>query len=242
MVRMLRALVDSALRSRGYELKTIDAPPRGEDSFMRMLHARGFAPATVIDVGVWHGTPWLYQFPKAKLVLIEPNPLFEADLESIAQTHGADVYRHAVGAASATLTLRVDDRQPGSASFLAVSPLVEAARREKRSYHELQVEVRTLDETLGDRYQEPFLLKLDIEGYEREALVGAPRTLSRTAVVICEVSVAPRFAGGYSFAELTALLADHNFRLFDILSMATLGSGGPINYIDAAFLRNDLDL
>ena len=239
---MLRRLIDTALTARGYELKRIDAPVRGEESFIRMLRARGFAPGTVIDVGVWHGTPWLYQFPQAKLVLIEPNPQFEPDLQRIAGEHGADIYRHAVGAEEATLSLNVDDRQPGSASFLRVSRVVEAARGERRSYRSLDVPVKTLDATLGDRYQEPFLLKLDIEGYEREALAGAVRTLSRTALIICETSVAPRFEGGYTFAELVSLLDRHGFRLYDVLSMATLGHAGPTNYLDAAFIRSDLTL
>ena len=239
---MLRRLIDSALSARGYELKRIDAPVRGEESFIRMMHARRFSPGTVIDVGVWHGTPWLYQFPQAKLVLIEPNPLFEPDLRRLASEHHADVYRHAVGAADATLDLHVDDRQPGSASFLKVSGVVEAARGERRSYQSLQVQVKTLDDTLGNRYREPFLLKLDIEGYEREALLGAQNTLARTAMVICETSVAPRFEGGYSFAELVALLDQRGFRLYDVLSVATLGHGGPTNYLDAAFIRADLEL
>jgi len=239
---MLRQLIDSALHARGYELKRVGAPVRGEESFIDMLHARGFSPATVVDIGVWHGTPWLYRFPRAKLVLIEPNPLFEPDLQRIAREHTADVYRHAVGAEEATLSLRVDDRQPGSASFLPVSRELEAARGERRSYKSLDVPVKTLDATLGDRYEAPFLLKLDVEGYEREVLLGAGRTLARTAMVICEASVATRFEGGYTFAELVSLLAGHGFRLYDVLSIATLGHGGPTNYLDAAFIRSDLTL
>ena len=239
---MVREWLDSILRARGYELKRLGAPVRGEGDFIRMLQTKGFSPATVVDIGVWHGTPWLYQFPSAKLVLIEPNPVFEPDLVRIARDHDADIYRHAVGAAESTLELLVDERQPGSASFLKLSTLVEATRGERRSYRSLQVPVKTLDETLGDRYADPFLLKLDIEGYEREALLGASRTLARTALVICEVSVAVRFDGGYTFSELVSLLVAHGFRFYDILEIATLGHGGPINYLDAAFLRSDLVL
>lgn len=239
---MVRAFVDSILRARGYELKRVGAPVRGEDDFMRMLRAKGFSPATVVDIGVWHGTPWLYQFPQAKLVLIEPNPVFEPDLLRIASEHDADIYRHAVGATESALELLVDERQPGSASFLKLSSLVEATRGERRQYQSLQVPVKTLDQTLGDRYDSPFLLKLDIEGYEREALLGAAHTLARTAMVICEVSVAARFDGGYTFNELVSLLAEHGFRLYDILEISTLGHGGPINYLDAAFLRSGVVL
>src|SRR5689334_20978250 len=149
---MVRAFVNSVLRSRGYELKRVGAPVRGEDDFIRMLKAKGFSPATVVDIGVWHGTPWLYQFPKAKLVLIEPNPVFEPDLLRISQEHDADVHRHAVGASESTLELLVDERQPGSASFLKLSSLVEATRGERRKYQSLRVPVKTLDQTLGDRY------------------------------------------------------------------------------------------
>jgi hypothetical protein len=61
-------------------------------------------------------------------------------------------------------------------------------------------------------------------------------------MVICEMSVAPRFDGGHSFAELVALLDASGFRLYDVIDMVTLGRGGPVNYLDAAFLRTGLDL
>jgi FkbM family methyltransferase len=223
---MLRSLINPVLRARGYQLKRVGAPVRGPENFIAMIKARGFAPGTVIDVGVGHGTPWLYQFPDAQLVLIEPNPAF--DLEGF----GAHVYHHAVGAVSVMQTLHVDHAQPTSSSLL----------RSERPSTPMRVPVKTLDATLGTDYPGPYLLKLDIEGYEREALLGATRTLEQTAMVICEMSVAPRFDGGHSFAELVALLDASGFRLYDVIDMVTLGRGGPVNYLDAAFLRTGLDL
>src|SRR5690606_38784931 len=108
-----------------------------------------------------------------------------------------------------------------------------------RAFSDLIVPVKTLDDTLGSRFPAPYLLKLDTEGYERDVLLGSSRTLDNTAVVIVEISVAQRFQGSYSFAELVGLLDQHGFRLFDILAVQPLGRAGAINYMDVAFVRKD---
>lgn len=238
---MLRGALRAVLARRGLELKAIGAPIRGYAEFMRQLRGTAFRPRTIIDVGVATGTPWLYgQFPGAKLVLVEPNARYQADLGQIARTHGADVFRHAVGATAGQVTLHEDQQVPSSSGLLPVAEWVQQHRAAEGTVHtfrELTVPMKTLDETIATSYQGPYLLKLDVEGYECQVLQGAAETLRQTDLLIAETSVIPRFRGGYSFAEMIDALDRLRFRLFDILNVVTQGQNGPINYIDAAYVR-----
>ena len=107
-----------------------------------------------------------------------------------------------------------------------------------RTYAPVPVRVRTLDATLAQgAYKTPYLIKIDTEGYERQVVRGAAESLERTDIVVTEVSVVKRFDTSYEFSEFVALMDERNFALFDILEAKSLGKGGPLCYIDAAFVR-----
>src|SRR4026209_2310863 len=97
MNTLLKHWFENALRSRGYELKEIGDHPRGVSGSLEYAKSRGLAPRTVFDVGVGHGTPWLYDaFPDAKLVLFEPLAVFDGELTKLASRYKADVHRVAL--------------------------------------------------------------------------------------------------------------------------------------------------
>ena len=80
----------------------------------------------------------------------------------------------------------------------------------------LQVAVKRLDD-LVMAGRPVALLKVDVEGYEKFVLDGAPNLLSRTSCVHFEVSSLhfPRF--GYTTRDLLTLLQGAGFRLFRLL-------------------------
>jgi hypothetical protein len=100
--KMLKGIIkrwlEGGLRVRGYELRELGTPPRGYRGCLEYAKSRGLAPRTVFDVGVGHGTRWLYDaFPDAKLVLFEPLAVFEGELTKLASHYKADVHRVALG-------------------------------------------------------------------------------------------------------------------------------------------------
>jgi len=236
----MRRPLNRLLASRGLELRELGSHARRYGDGMDALRRRGFSPATVVDVGVGRGTPWLYDpWPSAHLVLIEPHPVFVPDLQRLAATRGATVFTQAVGATAGTVVLNTNDHTPTSSSLLAPSAMSKAlARRRPCRITPVPVPMRTLDETLPEAtFDGPLLLKIDTEGCERDVILGATHTLRRTEVVITETCVAQRFEGSYEFADLIALMDARGFRLFDVLDIRTLGKRGPINYLDGVFIR-----
>lgn len=237
---MLKSLVNSLLRRRGWELKQVGSPIRGPGNFIAHLKAKGFQPGTVIDIGVAKGTPWLYQFPDAKLVLVEPNPQFQQDLQSIAAENRADILPYAAGVEAGVLTLNVDLHAPSSSSFYDASAELLSywqKRGRRRSTETRSVDVRPLDALIAEHYRPPFLIKIDTEGFELEVLKGAVQTLAKAECLIVETSVARRYEGSYAFADLIAFLASRDFGLSDILDVQSFDGDGDISYMDIAFTR-----
>ena len=63
------------------------------------LKNAGFAPETIVDVGVGYGTPNLYEiFPNSYYALIEPLKEFEPSLQDILKTYKGEYFLTAVGA------------------------------------------------------------------------------------------------------------------------------------------------
>jgi FkbM family methyltransferase len=98
----------------------------------------------------------------------------------------------------------------------------------------LQVPARTLDRCwaeagLGDR--EVALMKIDIEGAEHQAFLGARTVLPRCRVVLAELS--PKFLAraGISLDEHLGLLRDHGFVPF------VVGAGGHLSPLDLDQVR-----
>jgi FkbM family methyltransferase len=237
---MLKAVARQAIAAivgrHGYTLKPATDPPRGFANFLRFARRQGLAPRTVFDIGVGTGTPWLYDaFPQAHFVLLEALPAFEPDLVAITRRIDAEYHLVGVGAADGRHTIMMSPDVPTSSSLYAVH--ADRAAHPTNAVAEriaTTIDIRTLDSLA--HHAPPFLLKIDIEGAELDALRGAATTLWQTQMVIVELSVMRRYAGEGSFAEIVGLLAGHGFRLYDIIELDQLGADGPLSYIDTAFV------
>jgi len=119
-------------------------------------------------------------------------------------------------------------------------------RNEMRAVHGLRpgetirvaAPLTTLDEDLKD-CREVSLLKMDIQGYEAEALAGGKSILKRTLALLIEVTYAPYYQGDSQFDELFRLItAISTFRLWGISPPHYSPSGRPL-WADAVFVRAD---
>ncbi len=196
-----------------------------------VLGRGGFRPSTVIDVGVGKGTPQLYEaFPDAVQILIEPLSEHEPRLRDILKNYEGHYFITAIGAREQRAVINVEPRRISMSSILertdSTSTGFEAEKRE--------IPMTTLDRLMEKHnFQPPFGLKIDVEGFEYQAIQGATAFLRKTQFVIAEVSVRKRFKESYSFSEFTALMNRNGFFLWDILQI------GGDKFVDAVFRRGD---
>lgn len=178
---------------------------------------------TVVDAGANIGT---YTLPLARLVgpdgrvvAIEPSPLAARRLQEnivLNRLPQVDVVTAAVGRTAGQADMSVDMDVSNS---LAAGP---------GSYRVEPVSVVTLDSLVaGER---PSLVKLDVEGYEEEALHGASAVLSADdgPVVLIEITDHLLRRAGSSGDRVIDLLRDRGY----VVRFPVLGAGGRVSFRD----------
>jgi hypothetical protein len=103
----------------------------------------------------------------------------------------------------------------------------------------VDVPIRRLDDALAELGVHPgpgTLLKLDVQGFEAEALRGAPMTLGRIEALITEVNIDPMYDGQAEFRELSELAHAAGLRYAGNYAQF-LAPDGHVIFLDAVFVR-----
>ncbi len=81
------------------------------------------------------------------------------------------------------------------------------------------------------------LIKLDLQGYEAEALQGATRVLDLgVACLFLEVHFIPFYKGCSLFAEVDTILRRHGYQLYNLYNLCTHLPEGQIGSADAIYI------
>jgi FkbM family methyltransferase len=207
------------------------APARSSvERSLARLPGLGVAPRTVIDVGAAYGDWSAFAgkvFPAARFVLVDPLVEFAPFLERRARELGAGtVVPAAVGREPGTATLHVHADLVGT-SLRAEPGLAESDR---------EVAVKTIDGIVDDVGAEgPFVLKLDVQGMELEALEGATTTLAHTGLVQLETLLYPFYDGAPELADVVAFMRVAGFVVYDVLDLGYRPLDGALAQVDLLF-------
>ncbi len=194
---------------------------------LTLLKAFGYEPRVVIDGGAHLGSFARLAgrlWPAAVTPLLEPQPACQAALGALAKGGRHIPHSVALGSAedaAAGLKLSVED-QPTTGAHIADDGVA--------------VQVATLDSLVQLTAADRTLLKMDLQGYELQALRGAGRMLGETEVILTEVSF---FAQAYEppIARLVDLLDRHGFELFDVAALSSRTRDGRLRQGDLIFVR-----
>jgi FkbM family methyltransferase len=174
---------------------------------LRVLRSRNIPIETIIDVGVLTNTWELTTvFPDKHHLLFEPvgehiNAI-HAHYKGIKYT----LVEAAVSDKEGDVTLKIES--VGGAPNITHSQIISGP---VDSDNKRVVPAVTLDGYLScHRQNPPYLLKLDVDGFELQIIHGALETLKNTSVVIVEV-------GKHSLAERISVLEAHGFEIFDLV-------------------------
>jgi FkbM family methyltransferase len=201
---------------------------------------RGRVLGLVVDVGANEGQ-WLTSFLRfvraSRVEVFEPIPACVAQLRtSFGGAPYVSIHQAAVGNQTGTVSLNVTEATTFS-SVLAPAPEMAQMYNSRgvTSIHEkITVPLVTLDEALPDTPVD--LLKIDVQGFERQVIAGAERTLARTRTVLMEANYQHHYDGDALLPELWQLLAEHGFGLWNI-SSPCYGPDGRALWADAVFVK-----
>ena len=193
------------------------------------LASRGFFPASVVDVGAAAGG-WtrlaLSHWPAASYLLIEPLSERIPELEALASEYPNVHYAAAAAAAKAgTRTFNVSSDLDGS-SFLY------------EGVEERPVATVRLDDLVArGTAPPPAFMKLDVQGFELDALDGATRALHTCQAVLLEVRLFRGRPGMPMLRDVIEYMAERDFRPYEIADVLRRPLDGAQAQLDVVFAQ-----
>ena len=173
----------------------------------------------VVDVGANVGqwaAAFLELMTPEKLIIIEPGPASFAELrKKFRNRAGVELHNLAVGDHDGMTKLRVTRDSTGASLLAPRAEMKDLIGGNWSVEAEVECPMRTLD-TLLAALPEISLLKIDVQGYEMQALAGAAGTLAKTKFILIELNYMRQYEGGSWFGEIHELLtSQHGFVLVD---------------------------
>ena len=109
---------------------------------------------------------------------------------------------------------------------------------EIRTGRQRRTRVITIDSILA-QYKDfqPDLVKLDIQGFELEALMGGSKLFGKTELFIIETALFS-FMNGWPIArEMISFMADRSYEIYDITEFLRRPYDGALGAVDIAFVK-----
>lgn len=187
---------------------------------------------TVIDVGANRGQFALFalcRFPDAFVYCFEPLPQAYQKLMKIVGKYGqVRAQQCAIGAVRGSLHLNVA-RSDDSSSVLQPTALQQRTFHNTDAVAAIEVPVETLDNVIAvDNLSLPFLLKIDVQGFELEVLKGCQALLQEKGDILVEVSFVELYGGQALADEVVTWLLPLGYRLVGVYSLIKDHSGLPL--------------
>jgi len=180
-----------------------------ERNYLRSL---GFNVKTVVDIGVYRGTPPLYEaFDNCLFILVDP----QRGAEALLRRPPARYIFVNKGLAASTGRRALREQIEGKTTFLERTELTAVPTADC-----YEADTITLDLLLDSlQFDPPIGIKIDTEGYELEVLKGLDKYWGIVQFVICEASIRRRFKDSYQMSELVAFMLERGFMFFNFLNM-----------------------
>jgi FkbM family methyltransferase len=196
---------------------------------LMQLRRFGFSPENIMDVGAFQGE-WaracLKAYPQAHITCIEPQEEAQRKLRILGKKYPNLKIIQTLLGSQVSHDVPFEERGPGSSVLLPPS----------RNSSERPM--TTIDQLIFEGcFDPPEMVKLDVQGYEKEILKGWTQGFEACQVIQCEVSVLPLIEGAPLLPEIIEYLQNRDFVMFDITELIRSPSDGAVWQIDALFCR-----
>jgi FkbM family methyltransferase len=191
----------------------------------------------IVDGGANTGTvtdTFLQQYASPTIHAFEPRP-DAAQVMQAKYAHQPHVHVHgcALGSANSTLSFNVVGHETSSSFFQPSSINHQYHPGEMLVENTIEVPVKRLDSVLDSDID---LMKLDLQGYELEALKGCGALLPRIKAITTEVEFVPLYEGQPLFGDIDIFLRQHGFKLLNLYDLWTQ-EDGQLTAGDAVYLN-----
>ena len=232
----------------GYELRKVAPfPPAAQQrpvgdmqKLLEDLKSRGLNCKSILDVGANRGD-WSRMakviYPDAKFCLIEPQQEMEEDLKSFCNSAANSIYiMSGAGPVREKKYLTIWDDLAGS-SFLPKEDETLKNKGKQRA-----IDMIDIDGIVGpDKFDFPELVKIDIQGFEIEALKGAGTLFGKTEAFILEVSLFSfsDVPGMPIFSDIVNFMLERDYVVYDFPGFSRRPLDGALAQCDICFVKRN---
>jgi len=199
----------------------------------------------IFDIGAYVGDitrTYRDTFPGASIYSFEPFPDSFAKLSQSVEGEGVKCYQMAICEVDGRTKLQVNSDPTCNSLF----PRPEAGAKyypdEAENIGQVEVETLTLDSFCNrENISEIDILKLDVEGAETRVLRGASSKLrnKQIGLIFTEVMFVPHYKGGCLFHEVTAVLGEQGYTLFNLYNLKR-ACDGQLRWGNAIFVSPEI--
>lgn len=237
---MIKDVAKRLLKQTPYRISK-GAPNRFQaiEECLQQLRRVGYLPRVIVDGGAHTGEfTRLAQrvFSEVETIhMVEPQPACLPALARLSDDRRVRLHACALAEEAGRLRLwTAGDTEPSTG--------VNVARDGEISSRTVEIEATTLDLVLaGNQASDRTLVKLDLQGFEPEALRGGRNVLSSVEVVLCEVSFFSQY-GVQCALSVAKQLDDLGFDLFDIAALLSRFRDNRLKEGDFVFVRRGTPL
>lgn len=172
-------------------------------------------------------------YPQASIYCFEPVSKVFAQLSEQVQPLGIYPVQMAVGDFNGESSIQLTASQEAN-SFLDYLEYNNPFEKPHRVIGQETVRVGRLDDWAAQKNIETSrinLIKMDVQGYELEALKGASAILKTVKIVLLEVAFVPYYKDCPLFGDIDSFMIDRGFILKNLYASATPDSVGDAIYV-----------
>lgn len=239
----MKAIVKALLRKFGFiAMKRSSRVYLPEDeSYHIALELCGEAAPVIIDGGAHAGgtvDAFRSVAPHAEFHCFEPDTSLAAGLQAkFAGDCNVHVVAAALGAEPGMAVFNINASRPTNSLLPAAEGLQLDLQGLCRTVKQVEVPLTSIDAYCAQqRLDRIDIVKLDLQGYDYHALIGASKTLQAARVVLVEVLFTEIYQGCHLFPDILRLMDEHSFRLFT-LSGIHYGAHDELLWADAIFVK-----
>jgi FkbM family methyltransferase len=218
--------------------------PYTQNPAYTLLGLKKLGVRSVIDVGSNEGQFARYilkRIPGVSLYCFEPVPQAFAKLSHWASSmRNVELFNVALGETTGKIEMLLHADHTPSSSILPTTALSSELYPFTKNQERVEVKVERLDDVLGAvsrQVKPPYIVKLDVQGYEGAVIRGGRSIFSGATACIVEISLDALYEGQSSFREIFLELDALSFRYAGNLGQV-YADDGHIIYLDAVFVRS----
>jgi FkbM family methyltransferase len=213
-----------------------------EYCFLNQSWFKDFNFSTIIDIGSNQGQFALMLnaiFPDSQLYCFEPIPdCFEKLLKNTSKVKNLKAFNIGLGDRNEVLDFNLNDFS-ASSSFLEMSNLHTDNFPFTKNSQVISVPVERLDSFVQNLdIKSPLLIKVDVQGFEQQVILGGLETFTKAQFLIIETSFSPLYEKQSLFDDIYAQLHSLGFRYHGSLHQMISEKDGIILQADSLFVKD----